>query len=202
MVKTPKAVPHYTFPSYWAYRSGFEWMKNHMSIYKTRQNISGIYLFQYTSSSLYSPKRPKISDKNISTLYLVAAIINLYNVRLSSENKYLVKQQVMGQASLVSSKQYPKAYSMLKQALDAKLLNLPYFLWIFTQPDDNAVHHETLAKIVQFVLTNFCSKCHRNAFYQSKYERTHWIDRVVPILQCFSGHSFQWCEVPDDERAR
>lgn len=104
---------------------------------------------------------------------------------------------------MVSLKQYPTAYSMLKQALDVELPSLPHFLWAFAQPDDIMVHDATLVKIVEFILTDFCSECHRNAFYQPKHERTHWIDRVVPIFQCFGDHSqllgFQWCEIPTEE---
>ncbi|KAI9473538.1 MAG: hypothetical protein EXX96DRAFT_309868 [Benjaminiella poitrasii] len=101
---------------------------------------------------------------------------------------------------MVSLKQYPTAYNMLKQELP----NLPRFLWSFTQSGDITAHDATLTKIIQFVLTDFCSKCYRYAYYQPKYERTYWIDRVVPILQCFGDHSqllgFQWCEIPTDEQ--
>ncbi|CEP09377.1 hypothetical protein [Parasitella parasitica] len=92
---------------------------------------------------------------------------------------------------------------MLKQPLDVELPNFPRFFWSFAQSGDIMAHDATLTRIIQFVLTDLCSKCHRYAYYQAKYERMYWIDRVVPILHCFGDRSqflgFQWCEVPTDE---
>ncbi|KAI7906231.1 uncharacterized protein BX663DRAFT_499331 [Cokeromyces recurvatus] len=155
-------------------------MKNHMSTHETQHYVSSIpvktkkdtYLFRDASSALHPPKRPKITSENISTLSPVATIINPYNEHLSPEHKHLAKQQFTDQENMVSLKQYPTTYNMLKPALDAELPNLPHFLWTFVQPNDIMAHNATLIKIIQFVLTDFCSKCHCNAFYQSKFERT------------------------------
>lgn len=92
-------------------------------------------------------------------------------------------------------------HTALKQALDVELSKLLSFLWMFTQSNDTMSHDATLVKIIQFVLTDFCSKCY--PFFQLKNEHPLWIDRIVPIFLIFGNHSqllgFQWCDVPTEE---
>lgn len=114
---------------------------------------------------MHAPKRPKI-----------ATIINPCNAYLSTELKHIANQQAIDQANQVSLKQYPIAYGTLKQALGVELPKLPHFLWMFTQSNDTMSHDATLVKSIRFVLTDFCSKCHRGPFFQPKNEHTLWID--------------------------
>ncbi|KAG1473437.1 hypothetical protein G6F56_000950 [Rhizopus delemar] len=133
---TPDAVPHYACPSCWTCHSDFEWIKKHMFTDETQGNISsipiktkkGAFFFRDTSTALHPPKRPRITSENIFTLSPVATIINPYNEHLLSEQKRFARQQIADQANMVSLKQYPTAYNMLKQALDVELPNLPHFL--------------------------------------------------------------------------
>ncbi|CEG84516.1 hypothetical protein RMATCC62417_18307 [Rhizopus microsporus] len=212
-VKTQEAIPHYACPSCWTYHSDFEWMKKHISSHEIQNNTAGIpietkkdtYIFRDASTPLHPPKRPKITGENISTLSPIINIVNSSNVHLSTEQKNLARQNIIDQVNMTSLKEYPTAFNMLKQALNVALEELPHFLWTYTMPNDTTDYDKTLSKIVKFVLTDFSSKCHRNPYYQPKYERTYWIDRVVPILQCFGDHSqllgFQWCEIPLEEHA-
>ncbi|KAI9004836.1 hypothetical protein CLU79DRAFT_777938 [Phycomyces nitens] len=151
----------------------------------------------------YMPKRPKITTESISILSTIATIISPYNAYLTPGHKQFANQQLIDQTNHMSLKQFPVAYSMLKQALDTELVKLPYFLWTFTQPDNIATDDRILLNIIQYVLTDFCNKCYRNVFYQPKYERSFWIDRVTPIFQTFGDQSqllgFQWCEIPTEE---
>jgi hypothetical protein len=74
---------------------------------------------------------------------------------------------------------------------------LPRFLWTF-ETGDSTKDDAILMKVVQCVLTDLF-KSHRNPKYHSKYERTFWVDRVVPIFQALGDHSqllgFEWCEI-------
>ena len=79
---------------------------------------------------------------------------------------------------------------MLNQALFNHIIGkLALFLWTFAQPDNIAADNAILPKTIQFVLTDLCSKCQQNAFFQPKYKRSFWIDHAVPILQPFVDQS-------------
>ncbi|EIE85694.1 hypothetical protein G6F46_002002 [Rhizopus delemar] len=167
---------------------------------KTKKDI---FHFRDATSFLRTPKRPKITTESISILSSITTIISPYNAHLSPGHKRFANQQLIDQTNHVSLKQFPVAYLMLKQALETELASLPHFIWTFTQPDNIATDDVLLLKTIQFVLTDFCNKCHRNAFYQPKYERSYWIDRIIPIFQTFGDQSqllgFQWCEIPTEE---
>lgn len=167
---------------------------------KTKKDI---FHFRDATSFLRTPKRPKITTESIFILSSITTIISPYNAHLSPGHKWFANQQLIDQTNHVSLKQFPVAYLMLKQALETELASLPHFIWTFTQPDNIATDDVLFLKTIQFVLTDFCNKCHRNAFYQPKYERSYWIDRVIPIFQTFGDQSqllgFQWCEIPTEE---
>ncbi|KAG1036903.1 hypothetical protein G6F43_012961 [Rhizopus delemar] len=141
---------------------------------KTKKDI---FHFRDATSFLRTPKQPKITTESISILSSITTIISPYNAHLSPGHK---------------RKRWRRNWRAY-----------PHFIWTFTQPDNIATDDVLLLKTIQFVLTDFCNKCHRNAFYQPKYERSYWIDRVIPIFQTFGDQSqllgFQWCEIPTEE---
>lgn len=76
---------------------------------------------------------------------------------------------------------------------------MPSFLWKFDAANRGLSEEETqLISVMQFVLTDFSSKCHRNAVFNSKSERTFWVDRVAPVFQHLADQTgllgFEWCE--------
>ncbi|KAI9030111.1 hypothetical protein CLU79DRAFT_734114 [Phycomyces nitens] len=135
------------------------------------------------------PKRPKITDQAIAMLSPVVSIVS---------NHYLTDQ-----VNLLELKKYPTAHKLLVQAMDVPLSTLPHFLWTFQIEDNTNSDDLTFVNIIRCILTDFYSKCQRNPHYQPKYERTFWVDRVVPIFQALGDHSqllgFQWCEVLTEE---
>ncbi|ORE08081.1 hypothetical protein BCV72DRAFT_225562 [Rhizopus microsporus var. microsporus] len=137
------------------------------------------------------PKRPKITDKTIATLSPVVSIVS---------DQYLTDQ-----VNLLTFKQYPTAHKLLVKAMDVPLPTLPRFLWAFEIEANTNDDDLVFVNILRCILTDFYSKCQRNPQYQPKYERTFWVDRVVPIFQALGDHSqllgFQWCEVPTEEHA-
>ncbi|KAG2192494.1 hypothetical protein INT47_009693 [Mucor saturninus] len=207
------AKDHYTCPSCWEYSPDPSWLKNHIKSHETQQETvykvpikikKDTYHFRDATTSLQDSKRPKITKENIRALAPITTIVKPWNSELSSDLRRIASQQILDQANQVLLRQYPVAHNFLKEALDVELPNLPSHLWKFTPPKDIESHDATMVKIIQFLLTDFCSKCYRNPIYQPRTERTFWIDRVVPIFQVFGHHSqllgFQWCEVSTDEQ--
>ncbi|KAI9282590.1 hypothetical protein BY458DRAFT_531040 [Sporodiniella umbellata] len=150
----------------------FKWFFKTCTIFTIKKSA---LLFRNTPTKSFSPKRSKITSKNIFALLA----------------------RIVYQANLVFLKQHLTAYNMLKQTLDVELPNLPRFLWLPLQSTDIVAHDVTLVKIVQFALANFCSKWHRYVCYQPKYEHTHWIDRFVPILQFATDKHIEFVIHPD-----
>ncbi|KAI7888139.1 uncharacterized protein EV154DRAFT_554142 [Mucor mucedo] len=156
-------------------------IRSHLTPQETSLEISikvkkDTYNFRDATSSLKDSKRPKITKENVRALAPVTTIVKPWNSDLPPNLKILAS---------------------------VELSDLPLHLWKFTPPTDTESHDRTMVKIVQFLLTDFCSKYYRNPAYQPRTERTFWIDRVVPIFQIFGNHSqllgFQWCVVSTDE---
>lgn len=158
-----------------------------MSPYQRKKDV---FHFRRSVASPQS-KRPKITDKTIDTLSSVLSIVS---------DQYLTDQ-----VNLLAFKQYPTAHKLLVKAMDAPLSTLPYFLWTFGIEANTNSDDLIFVNIIRCILTDFYSKSQRNPQYQPKYERTFWVDRVVPIFQAIGDHSqllgFQWCEVPTEEHA-
>ncbi|KAI8644699.1 hypothetical protein BD408DRAFT_320870, partial [Parasitella parasitica] len=74
------------------------------------------------------------------------------------------------------------------------------WLWKYEYPSNIDPHERELIQVIQFVLTDFASKCNILGMNGStNLERTFWIDRVVPLFQIFGDQtgllSYKWCEV-------
>ncbi|KAG1034081.1 hypothetical protein G6F43_013464 [Rhizopus delemar] len=136
-------------------------------------------------------KRPKITDQTIASLSPVVPIVS--------------DQYFTDQVNLLSFKQYPTALKLLAKAMYVPLPTLPHFLWTFEVEANTNSDDLIFVNVIRCILTDFYSKCQRNSQYQPKYERTFWVDRIVPIFQALGDDSqllgFQWCEVPTEEHA-
>ncbi|KAL0080246.1 hypothetical protein J3Q64DRAFT_1815278 [Phycomyces blakesleeanus] len=116
----------------------------------------------------------------------------------------IVKDDLISdQTNVLSLKLYPTAHNLIVIALKAQLADLPRFLWTFEHKNDLDKDDTIFVNIIQCVLADFYRKSQRSPHYQSKYERTFWIDRVVHIFRALGNHSqllgFQWCKIPTEE---
>ncbi|KAI9032505.1 hypothetical protein CLU79DRAFT_680166, partial [Phycomyces nitens] len=72
------------------------------------------------------------------------------------------------------------------------------FIWSYKCPDKTDENEQSLIRTMQFVLTDFCSKCNRKSsvITLANSERTFWVDRIVPLFQSFGDQTglltYQW----------
>lgn len=62
------------------------------------------------------------------------------------------------------------------------LENLPSWTWTYAYPESTSTRKEQLLKTLQFVLTGFADRSTSLYQRESRYERTHFIKHVVPVL--------------------
>lgn len=110
--------------------------------------------------------------------------------------KTKLEEHVSTQSSLGTLKSFPAIFDLVTAAMEKPMHSLPAFLWNYDLQTN--MEEEQLGKIVQFVLTDFVCKCNRPRIFQSKSERTFWIDRVIPIFQAVGDQTglvgYEWCE--------
>ncbi|KAG1451424.1 hypothetical protein G6F56_008092 [Rhizopus delemar] len=191
-----EAVEYYGCTSCWLIHPDLNWMSNHIADSHEPINKNDIAIsttkdiFHFRPASVKpASKRVKITDEIVSALSPILTIIK--------------DDLILDQTNLLSLNLYPTAYNLLVNALKVHLPDLPRFLWTFEHKNNIDRDDAIFVKTIQCVLTDFYSKSQRNPHYQPKYERTFWIDRVIPIFQALGDHSqllgFQWCEIPTEE---
>lgn len=106
-----------------------------------------------------------------------------------------------------SLKSFPVVQSFLSAALKQPLDDLPRFVWT-EQLNINTQDEKYLCNTIKFLLTNFANNCSTVAIHTKPYkdyERTFWVEHVVPIFHIFSKQtgmlSFNWCEVENKHHA-
>ncbi|KAF9346834.1 hypothetical protein BGX26_001657 [Mortierella sp. AD094] len=113
------------------------------------------------------------------------------NERLSASLKERVYNELRAQKSLGTLKQFQALYQFLSKALESSDLN---------------ILEEQLISVIQYVLTDFSSKCSRPSVFIPISERTFWIDRVVPIFRNLRDQTglvgFEWCETVAGEHVK
>lgn len=65
------------------------------------------------------------------------------------------------QSSLTTLKSWKTIYVFLVDALKQTQSELPHWLWRYEYPTDIDKYEKELIRTIQFVLTNFSSKCNR-----------------------------------------
>ncbi|KAI9247751.1 hypothetical protein BY458DRAFT_446176 [Sporodiniella umbellata] len=92
-----------------------------------------------------------------------------------------------------------KVHLFVLEALEQPYERLPQFLWTFDKELIENPDQRTIIQIIQYILTDFSGKCYRVGKTLDNYERTFFIDRVVPIFQNMGDQtgliSFKWCEI-------
>ncbi|KAF9968609.1 hypothetical protein BGZ73_009196 [Actinomortierella ambigua] len=142
---------------------------------------------------------PKMPDDVLMKLQEIMTILSPTNKHLKPEQRALVAEEAAAQQSLLTLKGFKTAFKFLCEALEKPYREMPSFLWKFDAASQGLSKEETqLINVVQFVLTDFSSKCNRNTVFSSKSERTFWVDRVVPVFQHLADQTgllgFEWCE--------
>jgi hypothetical protein len=96
---------------------------------------------------------------------------------------------------------FPAVQSFLSAGLKQSLDDLPRSVWT-EQLNANTQDEKQLCNAVRFLLTSFANSCSTTAINTKPckdYERTFWVEHVVPIFHVFSKQtgllSFNWCEV-------
>ncbi|KAG1444343.1 hypothetical protein G6F46_012529 [Rhizopus delemar] len=140
--------------------------------------------FKEKTSVECEPNRPKLPTATAQTLAPLVTMV--------------VKD---AQSSLTTLKSWKTAYIFLVDALKQTQSELPHWLWKYEYPTNIDKYEKELIRTVQFVLTDFSSKCNRqrSVLNLSNSECTFWVDRVVPLFQIFGDQTgllnYQWCEV-------
>jgi hypothetical protein len=112
-----------------------------------------------------------------------------------------IEQKEANETNLSTLKQFVLVEQLLHQALKQEVDSLPSFLW-GTKTVANP-NEQKLINVTKFVLTSFADTCStiaiKTKLYQD-YERTFWVQHIIPIFQTFGNQtgllSFNWCEIP------
>ncbi|KAG0235660.1 hypothetical protein BGW42_004899 [Actinomortierella wolfii] len=142
---------------------------------------------------------PKMPDDVLMKLQSIMTVQFPTNKHLDLKQREIVAEEVAAQQSLSTLKEFKTAFKFLCEALEQPCGEMPSFLWKFDVASQSLSKEETqLINVMQFVLIDFSSKCHRNTVFSPKSERTFWVDRVAPVFQHLADQTgllgFEWCE--------
>lgn len=112
-----------------------------------------------------------------------------------------VEQKEAIETDITSLNQFVLVEQLLRQALKQEAESLPSFLWI-TKTVANP-EEQKLINVKKFVLTAFADTCSTIAINTKPYrdyERTFWVQHIIPIFQTFANQTgllaLNWCEIP------
>ncbi|KAL0076398.1 C2H2-type zinc finger transcription factor [Phycomyces blakesleeanus] len=161
--------------------------------------------FHPATMKSYNPDKPRLPLETITELSPVVTILADYNTTLPDSLRKIVNQELEDQANLKTLNKYPGALRFLCSALDNSLKDLPKFLWSHPLSNSWSEDEKKLVRMIQFLLTDFSSKCCRSPIFQSKSDLKFLIDQVIPIFQVLESQTdligFEWCDVAVDEQS-
>lgn len=134
-----------------------------------KRKNEGVYKF---SKTMQPQNRAKIPQEHIAKL----------------ESMVTVEQKEPNETNISTLKRFLFVEQLLQQELKQEVGSLSPFLWgnkIVADPDE-----QKLINVTKFLLTSFANTCSTIATKKKPYkdyERTFWVQHIVPIFQTFAN---------------